>query len=98
MICPCSVTFCSCQAAIHWRYPLVEVLSGVAAVMVLTRFGMGPVGLVYLALATPDGTQVVEKRYLGEREAIRWQATQTALDLVRRWLREGLRSSGNRSG
>lgn len=57
-----------------------------------------PVGLVYLALATPEGTQVVEKRYLGEREAIRWQATQTALDLVRRWLREGRCSSGNGSG
>lgn len=37
-----------CRAAIHWRYPLVEALSGIAAVVVLTRFGMGPVGLVYL--------------------------------------------------
>jgi competence/damage-inducible protein CinA-like protein len=46
-----------------------------------------PVGLVYLALATPQGTEVLEKRYWGERELVRWQASQTALDLVRRALR-----------
>ena len=45
-----------------------------------------PVGLVYLALAGPDGVAVHEKRYLGERELIRWHASQTALDLVRRAL------------
>ena len=37
-----------CKAPIHWRYPLVEILSGLAAVLVLARFGMGPVGLIYL--------------------------------------------------
>ena len=46
-----------------------------------------PVGLVYVALAGPQGTEVQENRYWGEREVVRWQATQTALDLVRRALR-----------
>ena len=57
-----------------------------------------PVGLVYLALAGPKGTQVIEKRYLGERETIRWQATQTALDLVRRTLWESRSGSRTDSG
>ena len=47
-----------------------------------------PVGLVYVALASPERTQVREQRYIGERETVRWQATQAALDLVRRWLKE----------
>ncbi len=37
-----------CQHPIHWRYPVVEALSGVAAVVVLHRVGTGPVGLIYL--------------------------------------------------
>ncbi|MBF8305112.1 MAG: competence/damage-inducible protein cinA [Acidobacteria bacterium] len=45
-----------------------------------------PVGLVYIALAAPEGTQVREHRYMGGREIIRWQASQTALDMIRRWL------------
>jgi len=45
-----------------------------------------PVGLVYIALAGPRDTVVLEKRYFGERDIIRWQATQWALDLVRRTL------------
>lgn len=45
-----------------------------------------PVGLVYIALEGPRDTVVLEKRYFGEREIIRWQATQSALDLVRRTL------------
>jgi competence/damage-inducible protein CinA-like protein len=45
-----------------------------------------PVGLVYIGLAGPHGVDVQEKRYFGEREIIRWQATQTALDMVRRAL------------
>lgn len=45
-----------------------------------------PVGLVYVALSTPAETQVLERRYPGDRETIRWQATQTALDMVRRAL------------
>jgi len=45
-----------------------------------------PVGLVYLAVAEAHGTQVLEKRYLGDRDTIRWQASQTALDMLRRAL------------
>jgi nicotinamide-nucleotide amidase len=45
-----------------------------------------PVGLVYIALDGPCGPTVLEKRYFGERQIIRWQATQTALDLLRRAL------------
>ena len=52
-----------------------------------------PVGLVYVALAAPDGTQVREQHYFGEREMVRWQATQTALDMLRRWLTGAQRSS-----
>jgi nicotinamide-nucleotide amidase len=45
-----------------------------------------PVGLVYLALASPDGIQVRELRLLGGREIVRFQASQAALDMIRRWL------------
>ncbi len=49
-----------------------------------------PVGLVYIALATPDGTpdgtKVAMKKFTGEREPVRWQAAQAALDLLRRHL------------
>jgi len=44
-----------------------------------------PVGLVYVALATPEGSEVRQQRYMGGREIVRWQAAQTALDMVRRW-------------
>ena len=46
-----------------------------------------PVGLVYLALAGPEGSQVLERRFPGGRETIRWQASQTALDMLRRALK-----------
>ncbi len=39
-----------CRAGIHWRYPLVEALSALAAVAVLARFGLGAQGIVYLVL------------------------------------------------
>jgi len=45
-----------------------------------------PVGLVFLALASEQGTEVVERNYPGDRERIRWFASQQALDLVRRKL------------
>jgi nicotinamide-nucleotide amidase len=45
-----------------------------------------PIGLVYIALASPGGTEVREQRYIGGREIVRWQASQTALDMIRRWL------------
>ena len=44
-----------------------------------------PVGLVYLALAEAGRPgEVIEKRYPGTRDRIRLQATQTALDMLRR--------------
>lgn len=46
-----------------------------------------PVGLVYVALADGKHTEVVERTFPGDRERIRWYATQLALDLLRRKLR-----------
>lgn len=43
-----------------------------------------PVGLVYLAVADGERTEVVEKRFQGDRDRIRQFAAQQALDLVRR--------------
>lgn len=45
-----------------------------------------PVGLVYHALASETGTEVVEKNFPGDRKRIRWFASQQALDMVRRKL------------
>ncbi len=45
-----------------------------------------PVGLVFLALASEQGTEVVERNFPGDRERVRWFASQQALDLVRRKL------------
>lgn len=46
-----------------------------------------PVGLVYIALADGKHTEVVERRFPGDRDRVRWFATQLALDLLRRKLR-----------
>jgi nicotinamide-nucleotide amidase len=43
-----------------------------------------PVGLVFLALADGEQTTVRERQFLGERDRVRLQATQAALDLIRR--------------
>jgi nicotinamide-nucleotide amidase len=45
-----------------------------------------PVGLVYVALADGNKTEVVERKYPGDRKRIRQWATQQALDMVRRRL------------
>jgi nicotinamide-nucleotide amidase len=45
-----------------------------------------PVGLVYLAVSDADGTDVVEKRFSGDRDGIRFYASQQGLDMVRRRL------------
>lgn len=48
-----------------------------------------PLGLVFLALASPaspEGTEVRELRLLGGREMVRFQASQAALEMIRRWL------------
>ena len=48
--------------------------------------GEKPVGLVFHALASEKGTEVVERNFPGDRKRIRWFASQQALDMVRRKL------------
>jgi len=45
-----------------------------------------PVGLVYHALASDSGTEVIERNFPGDRKRIRWFATTLALDMLRRKL------------
>lgn len=45
-----------------------------------------PVGTVHIALAEAHRVKSEKLRFLGDRERIRWQAAQAALDLVRRRL------------
>ncbi len=45
-----------------------------------------PVGLVYFCLAHRQGSEVVERRFEGDRDDIQAQSAMTALDLVRRHL------------
>jgi nicotinamide-nucleotide amidase len=45
-----------------------------------------PVGLVFLALASAQGTEVVQRNFPSDRERVRWFASQQALDMVRRKL------------
>lgn len=47
-----------------------------------------PVGLVFVALADDKESQVVERRYPGDRERIRMWASFTALDMIRRRLKD----------
>jgi nicotinamide-nucleotide amidase len=44
-----------------------------------------PVGTVHVAIADASGSKERGVSYPGERDRIRWQASQTALDLVRRY-------------
>ncbi len=44
-----------------------------------------PVGTVHIAIADASSSKERGILYLGERDRIRWQASQTALDLVRRY-------------
>ncbi len=44
-----------------------------------------PVGTVHIALADPNGSKERSVRLPGDRERIRWQASQAALDMVRRY-------------
>ncbi|MGH9501098.1 MAG: competence/damage-inducible protein A [Terriglobales bacterium] len=46
-----------------------------------------PVGLVFHALASDVGTEVIERKFPGDRKRIRWFASQQALDMVRRKLK-----------
>jgi nicotinamide-nucleotide amidase len=45
-----------------------------------------PLGLVYIGLADADGTQVKTLNLMGDRERIRFWATQHALEMIRRHL------------
>jgi nicotinamide-nucleotide amidase len=45
-----------------------------------------PVGLVFHALASESGTEVIERKFAGDRKRIRWFASQLGLDMVRREL------------
>ncbi len=45
-----------------------------------------PIGLVYIALADAQDTQVKQFNLLGDRERIRWWASQHALELIRHHL------------
>lgn len=45
-----------------------------------------PVGLVFVALASAQHTEVLQKNFMGDRKRIRWYASQQALDMVRRKL------------
>ncbi|MGI4830177.1 MAG: competence/damage-inducible protein A [Janthinobacterium lividum] len=45
-----------------------------------------PVGLVYIGLAAPEGTQVKQFNLIGDRERVRLWASQHALEMLRRHL------------
>jgi nicotinamide-nucleotide amidase len=45
-----------------------------------------PVGLVFYALSNGQSTEVVERKFPGDRDRVRWWASQQALDMVRRKL------------
>jgi nicotinamide-nucleotide amidase len=45
-----------------------------------------PVGLVFHALASESGTEVIKRNFPGDRQRVRWFASQQALDMVRRKL------------
>ena len=45
-----------------------------------------PVGLVFHALASESGTEVLKRNFPGDRGRVRWFASQQALDMVRRKL------------
>jgi nicotinamide-nucleotide amidase len=45
-----------------------------------------PVGLVFHALSNGETTEMVERKFPGDRERVRWWASQQALDMLRRKL------------
>jgi nicotinamide-nucleotide amidase len=47
-----------------------------------------PVGLVFIGLADERGTQVREFHFPGNRERVRLWATQMALEMIRRRIRD----------
>jgi nicotinamide-nucleotide amidase len=57
-----------------------------------------PVGLVYIALADVAGFKEHTGRFPGDRERIRWFASQTALDMVRRYFLRAPQTQPSRPG
>jgi len=57
-----------------------------------------PVGLVHLALASASGVKERVARFPGDREMVRLQASQAALDMVRMHSLHGWRSEAERCG
>jgi len=53
-----------------------------------------PVGLVYVGLAGEGDPEVKELRLPGDRERVRWMASQWSLDLLRRELLRNDSDSG----
>jgi nicotinamide-nucleotide amidase len=53
-----------------------------------------PVGTVHIALAREGGVKERGLHFLGDRESIRWQASQIALDMIRRHLLYGNKMRG----
>ncbi|MFQ5899723.1 MAG: nicotinamide-nucleotide amidohydrolase family protein [Candidatus Methylomirabilia bacterium] len=51
-----------------------------------------PVGTVYIALATPEGVSGARFHFAGDRESVKWESTQMALDLLRRHLKRESRT------
>lgn len=45
-----------------------------------------PVGMVWVAVATPDGVETKMTRYMGDRDLVRNQAANRVFDMARRWL------------
>ena len=45
-----------------------------------------PVGTVFIAAAWPGGVSIRHFRFPGGRDAVKWQAAQSALDMLRRAL------------
>jgi nicotinamide-nucleotide amidase len=45
-----------------------------------------PVGLVFVALAGPEGINHTRNLFFGRRDAVKWQSSQKALDMLRRAL------------
>jgi nicotinamide-nucleotide amidase len=48
-----------------------------------------PVGLVYISLSDPTGTLVTRQLLLGDRQTVKWRASQVALTLLWRGILEG---------
>ncbi len=48
-----------------------------------------PVGLVYIALASPEGVKVERHEFRGSRQGVRWSASEAALALLHRYLKGG---------